>query len=235
MAKRLTPKEAADLIPDGATIMVGGFMGCGSAHAVLDELIKTDKGGFTVICNDGSIPFGCLGENKYGVARLIHSGQVKKFCTSHIGMNPEAGEKMNSGEMEVELIPQGSMAEMIRAGGSGLGGVLTPTGVGTVVEDSDHVLGKIELQGREYLIEKPMKADWALLACNTADEAGNAWYKGTQRNMNTLMAMACENVIMEAEVVVETGEILPENVHTSSIFVDYLVSGGDYIDKRMSL
>ena len=220
------------MIPDGATIMIGGFMGCGSGHAVIDELLKTDKGNFTLICNDGSNPNGPLGHDNYGVARLIHAKKVKKFITSHIGMNPEAGKMMTSGEMEVSLVPQGSLAEMIRAGGSGLGGVLTPTGVGTMVEDMDHVLGKITLQGREYLIEMPLKADWAILGCHTADTFGNCVYKGTQRNMSPLMAMAAENVIMEAEYIVPVGDIEPENVHTSGIFVDYLACSGPFIRSR---
>ena len=229
MKRMITAAEAAAMIPNGAIIMVGGFMGCGSSHAIIDELIKTDKGNFTVICNDGSNPGGPLGQDNYGVARLIHARKVKKFITSHIGMNPEAGKLMTSGEMEVSLVPQGSLAEMIRAGGSGLGGVLTPTGVGTMVEEMEHVLGKISLQGRKYLIEMPLKADWAILGCHTADEKGNSVYKGTQRNMSPLMALAAENVIMEAENIVPVGAIEPENVHTSGIFVDYLVDSGEFI------
>jgi len=232
MKKMITAKEAADMIGENATIMVGGFMACGSAHAVIDELAKSGKGGFTVICNDGGNPGGALGEEHYGVAKLIHNRQVKKLITSHIGMNPEAGALMTAGEMEVSLVPQGSLAEMIRAGGSGLGGVITPTGVGTLVEGFDHVLGKITLQGREFLIEMPLKADWAILGCHTADEKGNSFYKGSQRNMNPMMALAAENVIMEAEYIVPVGEIEPENVHTSGIFVDYLVSGGEFIHSR---
>ena len=233
MKKQITAAEAAAMIPAGATIMVGGFMACGSAHAVIDELAKSGKGDFTVICNDGGNPGGPLGEEHYGVAKLIHNRQVKKLYTSHIGMNPEAGKMMTAGEMEVSLIPQGSLAEMLRAGGSGLGGVLTPTGAGTVVEEMDHVLGKITLQGREYLIEMPLKADWAILGCHTADEKGNSVYKGTQQNMNPMMALAAENVIMEAEYIVPVGGIEPENVHTSGIFVDYLVDGGEFIHNRV--
>ena len=233
MREKLTPKQAAERIPAGCTLMVGGFMGCGSAHAVLAELAGSGKGGFTVICNDGSMPAGCLHEENYALAKLIHNRQVKKLMTSHIGMNPEAGKMMTAGELEVSLIPQGSLAEMIRAGGSGLGGVLTPTGVGTMVEEFDHVLGKITLEGKEYLIEKPLRADWAILGCHTADEKGNAWYRGTQRNMNPMMALAADHVIMEAEHIVPVGGIEPENVHTSGIFVDYLVDGGAFIQAHL--
>lgn len=227
--KKLTPEAAAALIPEGATIMVGGFMGCGSAHAVLDALSKSGKGDFTIVCNDGSMPGGCLGEELYALAKLIHNGQVKKLITSHIGMNPEAGRLMTGGELEVVFVPQGSLAEMIRAGGAGLGGVITPTGVGTDVEGFEHVYQKITLDGREFLIEKPLRAEWAILGCHIADTLGNAWYRGTMRNMNIVMATAADNVIMECERLVPAGEILPENVHTQSVFVDYLVNEEGYV------
>lgn len=226
MAKHIDNTAAAELICDGATIMVGGFMGCGSAHAVLDALSKSDKGNFTVICNDGSMPKGCLGEEYYALAKLIHNRQVKKLITSHIGMNPEAGQMMSSGEMEVSLVPQGSLAEMIRAGGYGLGGVLTPTGVGTVVESFEHVHSKIEIDGREYLIERALRADFAIIGAHTVDKMGNCWYKGTTRNMNTVMAMAADCCIVEADRIVEVGELAPEDVVTASVFVDYIVDGG---------
>lgn len=226
MAKHIDFSAAVEMISSGSTIMIGGFMGCGSAHGLIDALSKTDKGDFTIICNDGSMPNGCLGEEQYALAKLIHNRQVKKLITSHIGMNPEAGRMMSAGEMEVSLVPQGSLAEMIRAGGYGLGGIITPTGVGTVVEDAEHVHSKINIDGRDYLIERPLKADFALLGCCRADELGNCWYKGTTRNMNTMMAMAADTVIVEADSIVKVGEILPEDVVTAYVFVDYLVDGG---------
>ncbi len=228
MAKFISIQEAVDQIPDGASIMVGGFMGCGSAHKILDALSKSGKGNFTVICNDGSMPGGPLGEEYYAVAKLIHNGQVKHLIASHVGLNPEVAARMNDGSMKVDLIPQGSLAEMVRAGGAGLGGVLTPTGVGTIVEDNkDFVLGKVSVDGRDYLHMKPLKADVALISGYNVDKTGNVWYKGTTRNFNLVMATAADLVIVEADHVVETGAIEPENVHTYGVFVDYVVDGGN--------
>lgn len=227
MAKFVSVKEAVDLIPDGASILVGGFMGCGSAHKIIDALSKSGKGNFTVYCNDGSMPGGPLGEDYYALAKLIHNGQVKHLVASHVGLNPEVATRMNDGSMKVDLIPQGSLCEMIRAGGAGLGGVLTPTGVGTIVEDNkEFVLGKINVDGRDYLHMKPIKADVALIAGYYVDKTGNIWYKGTTRNFNLPMATAAALVIAEADHVVETGEIKAENVHTYGVFVDYVVDGG---------
>lgn len=228
MAKFISLKEAVDLIPDGASIMCGGFMGCGSAHKVIDALSKSGKGNFTLICNDGSQPGGPLGEEHYGVAKLIHNGQVKHLIATHVGLNPEVATRMNDGSLKLTLIPQGSLAEMIRAGGAGLGGVLTPTGVGTIVEDTtDFVLGKMNVDGRDYLHMRPLKADVAIICGNQVDKAGNVWYKGSTRNFNLPMATAAALVIAEADHVVETGAIEPENVHTFGVFVDYVVDGGN--------
>lgn len=228
MAKFVSIQKAVDLIPDGASIMCGGFMGCGSAHRILDALSKSGKSGFTVISNDGSMPNGPDGGAYYGIAKLIHNGQVRRLITSHIGLNPEVAARMNDGFITVDLLPQGSLAEMIRAGGAGLGGVLTPTGVGTLVEDNrDFVLGKVTVEGRDYLHMRPLRADIALISGYRIDRLGNIWYKGTTRNFNLPMATAADTVIAEADHVVETGEIAPENVHTYGILVDYVVDGGD--------
>lgn len=226
MPKFVTVEEAVALIPDGASIMVGGFMGCGNPLKIVDALSKSGKGNFTLICNDASMPKGPGGEDQYGVAKLVHNKQVSHLIASHVGLNPEVATQMNSGEMKVTLIPQGSLAEMIRAGGAGLGGVITPTGFGTIVEDSDHVVGKIELDGKRYLIEKALKADFALISGYRVDKKGNIWYKGTTRNFNVPMATAAETVIVEADNLVEIGQIEPENVVTSGVFVDYIVDGG---------
>ena len=161
------------------------------------------------------------------MAKLIHNGQVTHLIATHVGLNPEVAARMNDGSMKVDLIPQGSLAEMIRAGGAGLGGVLTPTGVGTIVEDNkDFVLGKVTVDGREYLHMRPVKADVALISGYRIDKAGNVWYKGTTRNFSLPMATAADLVIAEADNVVEIGEIEPENVHTYGVFVDYVVDGG---------
>ncbi len=226
MAKHITAQEAAALIPEGCTIMLGGFMGCGSAHDVVDALAQSGKKGFTVICNDGGMPSGPLDGGLYGAAKLIHNRQVSHLIASHVGLNPEVAQQMNSGEMKVSLIPQGSLVEMIRAGGAGLGAVVTGTGVGTIVEDSEFVAGKMELEGKRYLVMKPLKADVALVGAHLVDERGNIWYKGTTRNFNLVMATAAETVIVEADKLVAVGDIVPENVMTSSVFVDYIVDGG---------
>ena len=226
MAVFITLEEAVKLVPDGATIMFGGFMGCGSAHKIIDALSKSGKGEFTVICNDAAMPGGPLGEEYYGIAKLIHNKQIKKLIATHVGLNKEVAVQSNSGELELILIPQGSMAEMLRAGGAGLGGIITPTGFGTIVEEGSHVHGKIEIDGIQYLVEKPLRADISIICGHLIDKAGNIWYKGTTRNFNVPMATASDIVIAEADNLVEIGEIEPENVVTCGILVDYVVDGG---------
>jgi acetate CoA/acetoacetate CoA-transferase alpha subunit len=222
MAILLTTTEAAKLITEGAIVMFGGFMGCGSPHKVITELAAIGTGGLTVICNDGSMPNGPDGGEFYGIAKLIHNRQVKKLIATHVGLNPEVASQMNEGTLEVVLIPQGSMAEMIRAGGAGLGGVLTPTGFGTIVQDADHVHSIVEVDNKKYLLERPLRADFAVICGYKIDKAGNVWYKGTTRNFNPIMATAADVVIAEAENLVDIGDIEPENVVTQSILVDYI-------------
>jgi len=222
MANIITPRDAAEIIPEGSTIMVGGFMGCGNAHRIVAELAEIGTSGLTLICNDGAMLGGPGGEEYYGVAKLIHSGQVVKLIASHVGLNPEVGQRVNDGSLEAVIIPQGSLAEMIRAGGAGLGGVLTPTGLGTIVQDADHVHSVVEVDGVQYLLERPIRADYALICGYRVDKAGNVWYKGTTRNFNQVMATAADTVIVEAENLVEIGEIAPEDVVTQGILVDYI-------------
>ena len=213
------------MIPEGATIMCGGFLACGQARAIVKELVASGKGGFTLIGNDMARAVGPKGEEFYGIAELIHNKQVKRVIATHVGMSPEVGEQSAAGTLEVNLIPQGTLAEMIRAGGAGLGGVLTPTGVDTLVEESPFCLGKQEINGKKYLLMAPIRADVALLGTYKCDEAGNCWYKGTMRNFNPVMATAADLVIAETEYVVPVGEIAPENVHTPGICVNYIVEG----------
>ena len=219
MPKFVTVEEAAALVKDGMTVMIGGFLGCGNAHKVIDILVKNNVKDLTIIAND-SPPTG------YGLARLIDNHQVKRLIASHVGMNQNVADQMNAGEMEVNLIPQGSLAEMVRAGGGGLGGVITATGLGTPVEDSPLVDRKINVENKNYLLMKPVHADIAIINGYKVDKAGNVWYKGTSRNFNPLMATAADIVICEADNVVEIGEIESENVMTQGIFVDYIVDGG---------
>ena len=226
MKKRITPQEAAALIPSGASVMLGGFMGCGNAHAVLAALAQTDTKDLTIISNDAAMPNGPDGDDYYGIAKLIHNRQVKKLIATHVGLNPEVAQQMNEGTLEVVLIPQGSMAEMIRAGGAGLGGVITATGYGTPVQEGGHVHSTIEIDGKTYLVERPLRADYAIIAGYLVDKAGNVWYKGTTRNFSLVMATAADTVIAEADSIVDVGVIEPENVMTSGILVDYIVDKG---------
>ncbi len=226
MQKITSIAQAVDQIKDGMSIMVGGFLGCGSAHQVLEELSKRDVKNLTVMCNDGGLIGGPNGDDYYGVAKLIHTKQVKKLYATHVGLNAEIGEQMMEGTLEVVLVPQGSFAEMIRAGGAGLGGVLTPTGVGTIIQDAEHVHSVIEIEGKKYLLEKPLKADVAIIYGSKIDEAGNMCYTGSTRNFNEFMAMAADLVIAEAEEIVPVGAISPDDVVTPGILVDHIVKGG---------
>jgi len=225
MPKWIRAKEAAALIPEGARIMVGGFMGCGNPHKVIKALSELGTGNLTLICNDGSMLNGPDGSEHYGVAKLIHNRQVKKLIATHVGLNPEVAQQLNEGSLELVLVPQGSMVEMIRAGGAGLGGILTPTGFGTDVEKSEYVHSKVSIDGKDFLLKRPLRADFALINGHTIDTFGNIWYKGTTRNFNLVMATAADTVIAEADNVTEIGGILPENIMTSGVLVDYAVNG----------
>jgi len=215
MNKLISMSEAIDHIKDGMTVMVGGFLGVGSPHGIIEALVQKGVKDLTLIVNDTCYP-------DYGVGKLIVNKQVKKVITSHIGTNKETGRQMKEGELEVVLVPQGTLAERIRAGGAGLGGILTRTGVGTLVEEGKR---KIEIDGKEYLLELPLRADIALIGGSEVDRKGNVYYYKSTRNFNTSMATAADIVIVEAEELVEVGEIDPNNVMTPSIFVDYIVGG----------
>ena len=217
MDKVVSIDEAIDHIEDGMTIMVGGFLSCGTPHKLVDKLVEKGVKDLTLISNDS-------GFVDSGVGKLVVNKQVKKLIASHVGTNKETGNQMNSGEMEVVLIPQGTLVEQIRAGGAGLGGFLTPIGLGTVVEEGKE---KIEVDGKEYLLELPLKADIALILGHKVDKSGNVIYRGATRNFNTLMATAADMVIVEAENLVEVGEIDQNDVITPGLFIDYIVVGGE--------
>lgn len=216
--KIVSAKEAIASIEDGAVIMIGGFMSNGTPEILIDALLDKKIKNLTIIANDGGTP-------GTGIGRLIEAGVVKKLMASHIGLNPLTGQLMNEGKMEVQLVPQGTLAEQIRAGGAGLGGVLIPTGLGTEIEQGKEV---IEVDGKKFLLEKPLKADVALIRASIADETGNIFYKATTRNFNPMMATAAKLVIAAAEEIVPVGGIQPESVMTPNIFVDYLVGGEPY-------
>ena len=213
MKKVVDKNELKQYLKDGISIHFGGFMVCGTPEGLVDLLIEMKLKDLTLICNDAGFP-------DRGIGRLIVNGQVKKLITSHIGLNPEAGKQMNEGKMEVELVPQGTLAERIRAAGSGLGGFLTPTGVGTSVENGKQ---KLTIDGKEYLLELPLRADFAFLRGSITDTIGNVYYNGTSRNFNPLMALAADMVIVETEELVEKGQIKPEDVMTPGVLVCYIV------------
>lgn len=206
--------EALAGIREGMTVMIGGFLAVGTPLVLVDELVKKQVRNLTVIANDTAMP-------DKGIGRLIVNRQAKKVIVSHIGTNPETGRQLMAGELEVELTPQGTLAEKIRAGGSGLGGVLTPTGVGTVVEAGKQ---KIRINDRDYLLELPLRADVALIYAHKADKAGNLVFRRSARNFNPVMAMAADLVIAQVGEVVEVGAIDPDEVMVPGIVIDYIVA-----------
>lgn len=206
-------EKAIGMIPDGATIMVGGFMAVGSPERLLSELVRQGKRDLTLICSDNARP-------GMGAGKLVDAKLLKKTISSHIGLNPESQKQMFEKTLEVELTPQGTLVERIRAGGCGLGGVLTPTGVGTLVEEGKQ---KLAIDGKEYLLETPLRADFALIAAFLCDYVGNLSYALTARNFNPVMAMAADTVIVEIEHIVPTGMIAPDHVMTPATLVDYVV------------
>lgn len=214
--KVLSAQDAVATIPNGATLMIGGFMGVGTPERVIDELVRQGKRDLTVIANDTATP-------GRGIGKLVDAGLIRRTIASHIGLNPETQRQMLAGKMVVDLVPQGTLVERIRAGGTGLGGVLTPTGVGTVVEEGKQ---RIEIDGKVYLLETALRADFALIDAFLADYLGNLSYVLTARNFNPVMAMAGETTIVTVEHVVPIGLIAPDHVVTPAPLVDYLVTNG---------
>jgi len=208
-----TAEQAVALIPDGASLMIGGFMGVGVPERVIDELVRQGRRDLTVIANDTAMP-------GVGVGKLVRAKAMSRLIVSHIGLNPETQQQMIAGALQVELVPQGTLIERIRAGGHGLGGVLTPTGVGTVVEEGKR---RIEVDGIPYLLETALKADFALVQAFMSDYLGNLVYALTARNFNPVIAMAGGTVVAEVEHVVPVGMISPDHVVTPAVLVDYLV------------
>ena len=212
--KTIALKDAVAMIPDGASLMIGGFMAVGTPERVIDELVRQGKRNLTVIANDTAMP-------GRGIGKLISSGLISRTVASHIGLNPETQQQMIAGEMAVDLVPQGTLIERIRAGGFGLGGILTPTGVGTVVEEGKQ---RLEVGGKSYLLETALRADFALVHAFLADYLGNLSYALTARNFNPVIAMAADTVIVTADHIVPVGVIAPDHVVTPAPVVDYLVA-----------
>jgi len=215
MNKIISAEQAAEFIKDGSTLMVGGFMTNGTPLNLIDAIVKKGVKNLTVICNDAGTP-------GKGSGKLLANKQIKKLIASHVGLNPDVAAAMNANEIEVELIPQGTLAERIRIAGAGIGGFLTPTGIGTDVEQGKQ---KLTVNGKEYLLELPLRADVAIIRGSIVDKMGNVYYRGTTNNFNSLMATAADVVIVGAEKIVEVGELQPEYIHTPSIYVDYIVGG----------
>lgn len=214
MRSKVTPLESVmSLIKDDMTIMFGGFLKLGYPDTIIEAIIQKNVKNITIIANDA----GYVG---VGIGKLIVNKQVKKIITSYIGTNTVGVDMMNNGELEVVFVPQGSLVEMIRAGGAGLGGILTQTGLGTI-----NAVGKdiITIDGKGFILEKPLRADLAIINAQQGDKAGNLIYLGTSRNFNPIMATAADVVIAEVETIVEVGELSPDFIHTPAAFVDYIV------------
>ena len=212
--KSIALQDAVAMIRDGANIMIGGFMAVGTSERLIDELVRQGKRNLTVIANDTAMP-------GRGIGKLISAGLISRVIASHIGLIPETQQQMIAGKIAVDLVPQGTLIERIRAGGFGLGGILTPTGVGTVVEEGKR---RIEVDGKDYLLETALRADFALVHAFLADYLGNLSYALTARNFNPVIAMAADTVIVTAEHIVPVGVIAPDHVVTPAPVVDYLVA-----------
>jgi acetate CoA/acetoacetate CoA-transferase alpha subunit len=215
--KAISVADAVAMIPDGSRVMIGGFMGVGTPERLLDEIVRQRKSDLKVIANDACLPGKGIGK------QLVDAELISSLTASHIGLNPKAQQQMMAQKMAIELVPQGTLVERIRAGGSGLGGVLTPTGIGTIVEEGKR---QIEVEGKKYLVETALHADFALIHAFLADCLGNLSYALTARNFNPVMAMAAETVIVTAENIVPVGLIAPDHVVTPAPLVDYVVTQG---------
>jgi acetate CoA/acetoacetate CoA-transferase alpha subunit len=214
--KIVSVEDAVAMIPDGATLMMGGFMAVGSPERIIDELVRSGKQNLTVIANDTATP-------GRGIGKLIAKGLINRAVVSHIGLNPETQRQMIAGNLTVDLVPQGTLIERIRAGGCGLGGILTPTGIGTVVEEGKQ---KIAIEGKSFLLEAALRADFALVNAFLADYLGNLSYALTARNFNPVIAMAADTTIVTVDHIVPVGLIAPDHVVTPAPLVDYLVANG---------
>ena len=214
--RALCVEEAVAMIPAGASIMVGGFMGVGTPERLLDEIVRQQKSRLSLISNDAAMP-------GKGVGKLLDATLVSRLTASHIGLNPKAQQQMLANQLAVDLVPQGTLVERIRAGGCGLGGILTPTGVGTSVAEGKR---EVEVNGTTFLLETALRAQFALVHAFLADYLGNLTYALTARNFNPIMAMAADTVIVTAEHIVPVGVIAPDHVVTPAPLVDYLITNG---------
>ena len=207
--------DVANCFEDGSTVMFGGFGGVGSPPLIIETILKKGVKDLYLIGNDAGFPW-------IGVGKLVSANRVKKLIASHIGSNPVAGQLMNEGKMEIEFSPQGILVERIRAGGVGLGGVLSDIGFGTVIEDGKKI---ITLNGDKYMLETPLRAEIGIIKAHQADPYGNLTYKASARNTNPLVAKACDLTIVQADEIVPLGELDPESVITPGVYVDMMITG----------
>ncbi|MFA6582897.1 MAG: CoA transferase subunit A [Elusimicrobiaceae bacterium] len=213
MKEIITAADAVRKIKDGDTIMIGGFMCCGQPLGIMDAILQSGLKDLTVITNDSGFP-------DRGFGKLVVAKRVKKLIASHVGLNPEVAKQMFAGELEVELVPQGTLAERIRCAGAGLGGVITPTGIGTEVENGKK---KIRIDGKQYLVEKPLTADFALVSGEITDKAGNTFIAKAEKNFNVVMAMAAKHTIVETRKIVDIGGLDPDMVTVPGVFINSIV------------
>ncbi|KZE38774.1 succinyl-CoA--3-ketoacid-CoA transferase [Bhargavaea cecembensis] len=220
--RKQSAAEALELVKSGDTILVGGFGLIGAPLTLIDELTKKDVAGLTIVSNN-------LGESGKGLGILLNQGKIKKGIGSYFTSNRDVGDKYQAGEIELELLPQGTLAESIRAGGAGLGGYYTTTGVGTALAEGKE---EREIDGVPYILEKAIRADVALIRAHKADTLGNLVYYKTARNFNPLMATAAKTVIVEVDEIVEPGELNPEEVVTPHLFVDAIIEAKQVLTKE---
>ncbi len=213
MDKIISMDAVGAFLKDGMTISIGGFMGCGNAHHIIEEILKTDVKNLTLICTDTA-------RDDYGIGKLIDNRRITKLLASHIGTNKETQRQVIEGFIDLELVPQGTLAERIRAAGAGLGGVLTQTGLGTEVQDGKDI---ITVDGKDYILEKPIHIDLAFLKAYKADNAGNLIYNGATRNFNVPMAGAATVTIAEVEEIVENGQLNPNFIHTPFVYINHII------------
>ena len=213
MEKQIQIHQISEFLKDGMTIAIGGFMGCGNAHNIIDEILKTNVKNLTLIATDTA-------RDGYGIGRLIDDRRITKLLASHIGTNKETQKQVIEGFIELELVPQGTLAERIRATGAGLGGVLTQTGLGTEVQEGKEV---ISINGKDYILELPIQIDLAFISAQKADEAGNLVFNGATRNFNVPMAGAAKVTIAEVEEIVKNGELDPNFIHTPFIYINHII------------
>ena len=228
--KIISAEKAVEGIQDGMTVMIGGFLGTGTPEILIDALVAKGVKHLKVIANDGGLPEGAYdAKTARGVGKLLEKGMIDHIVASHVGMNPLIGDGMIAGTLKCTLVPQGTLAEKIRAANFGLGGVLTPTGIATPMETEEDELGRkkmtVEVDGRKYLLERPLRADYALCRATVCDKFGNFYCAKATKNFNYVMAGAADHVIIAAEKVVEIGEVDPDIFAVPGVVVDHIVEG----------